>query len=140
MLKIGGVCQRKFFLSISILRIATLTRFIQPGISESSDHDQVMLDLLPPNSEKRIVHLVHFCSNRCLLIYNRLPGEQPSESRFVLEDGRQNNCSSWRTAVRKLLKWRTRCYLRQDTVPRPRKDPSSRWRSKAVEAYGILYS
>jgi hypothetical protein len=30
---------KEIFLSVSILRIATLTRFIQPGISESSDHD-----------------------------------------------------------------------------------------------------
>ncbi len=50
------------FHSVSILRIAKLTRFIQSGISESSDHDQVMSDLLPQTSKREWFISFHFFS------------------------------------------------------------------------------
>ena len=41
-----------------LLELAFKTSLIQPGISESSGHDQVMSDPFTPNFEKRIVHFI----------------------------------------------------------------------------------
>ncbi len=51
------------------------------------------------------------------------PGGRLSEYLFVVEDGFQ-----------KTVHVEDKSYLHQDTVPRPRKCLSSRWRIKAVEA------